>query len=308
MSKKNSFQLLFLLLSLVFFACKHRQKTTTNKPSTVLNNIELTKSDITALVKKYPDENLILIKTPMGEMVARLFNETPAHRDNFIRLVERKFYDSLLFHRVISDFMIQGGDPDSKKAKTGQKLGDGDIGYTVPAEFNNTLFHKKGMLCAAREGDDINPMKASSACQFYIVQGKKFTDESMKTVEYRVNRDMRTKLKNDLLEVDKNRYLKEEEDRFKKEGKKDSLALTQKKIDALISPYYEETAHYVFSETQRETYKTLGGTPHLDGSYTVYGEIVWGLSVIDKIATSQTDPNDRPIQDIRMSVSILKKH
>ncbi|MCD6068852.1 MAG: peptidylprolyl isomerase [Bacteroidetes bacterium] len=308
MSKKNSFQLLFLLLSLVFFACKHRQKTTTNKPSTVLNNIELTKSDITALVKKYPDENLILIKTPMGEMVARLFNETPAHRDNFIRLVEHKFYDSLLFHRVISDFMIQGGDPDSKKAKTGQKLGDGDIGYTVPAEFNNTLFHKKGMLCAAREGDDINPMKASSACQFYIVQGKKFTDESMKTVEYRVNRDIRTKLKNDLLEVDKNRYLKEEENRFKNEGKKDSLALTQKKIDALISPYYEKTAHYVFSERQRETYKTLGGTPHLDGSYTVYGEIVWGLPVIDKIATSQTDSNDRPMQDIRMSVSILKKH
>jgi cyclophilin family peptidyl-prolyl cis-trans isomerase len=308
MSKKNGIQLLFLLLSVLFLGCKHTQKTTISQPSANLNNNGPSKPEVAELVKKYPKENLVLIETSMGNMVARLFNETPAHRDNFSKLVEKNYYDSLLFHRVISNFMIQGGDPDSKKAKAGQKLGDGDIGYTVPAEFKpENLFHKKGMLCAARESDDINPKKASSACQFYIVQGKKFDDAGLKLVEYRVNRDLRTRLRNELLEADRNQPLKEEQARLKKEGKKDSLLLVEK-IDSLIAPYYEKSPHYVFSEAQKTVYKTIGGTPHLDGSYTVYGEVVWGLDVVDRIAAEETDPNDRPIQDIRMHMKMLKKY
>jgi cyclophilin family peptidyl-prolyl cis-trans isomerase len=309
MSKKNGIQFLFLLLSIFFLGCKHTQTVTANQPSNGLNTKGPSKSDLAELVKKYPKQNLVLIETPMGAMAVRLFNETPAHRDNFIKLVEKGYYDSLLFHRVISSFMIQGGDPDSKRAKAGQKLGDRDLGYTVPAEFKpDTFYHKKGMLCAARENDDINPQKASSACQFYIVQGKKFDDAGLKLTEYRVNRDLRARLRNELLEVESNKPLKEEQARLKKEGKKDSLAIVEKKIDELVSPYYEKSPHYVFSEYQKTLYKTVGGTPHLDGSYTVYGEVVWGLSVIDRIAAAETDANDRPIQDIRMKMKMLKKY
>src|ERR1700740_140394 len=184
MCKKKYPLFIFLICSLVFWGCK------SSKSATTANNSSGDPDKISAvaiknLINKYPTENLVLISTPYGEMVARLFNETPLHRDNFIKLTEKKYYDSLLFHRVIDHFMIQGGDPDSKKADKDKLWGDEDLGYTIPAEFNPKLFHKKGMLCAAREGDDINPAKASSACQFYIVEGKVFTDETLKKVEYR---------------------------------------------------------------------------------------------------------------------------
>jgi cyclophilin family peptidyl-prolyl cis-trans isomerase len=195
--------------------------------------------------------------TNFGNIVLRLSDSTPLHRDNFIGLVKSGFYDSTLFHRVINNFMIQGGDPDSKHANPGQPLGNGGPKYTVPAEFRVSLFHRKGVLAAAREGDDINPQKASSSSQFYIVQGKKFTDGALDTLE-------RVRLKGRKIPMD-----------------------------------------------QREVYKTIGGTPHLDQNYTVFGEVIKGLDVVDKIAatpTSKDEDRDRPLEDVRiMKAKLIKR-
>lgn len=185
----------------------------------------------------------------MGECIIRLYDETPQHRDNFLKLAKKGLYNGSLFHRVIKDFMIQGGDPDSKTAKPGTPLGEGTLGYTIPAEFRDSLFHKKGVLAAAR---DNNPEKASSGSQFYLVQGKIFTDTQLDNLE---NTRLMFKI-----------------------------------------PLW-----------QREIYKTRGGTPHLDRSYTVYGEVVKGIALIDQIAMVKTDQNNRPLEDVKMTVSILKR-
>ncbi|HEY1038366.1 MAG TPA: peptidylprolyl isomerase [Bacteroidia bacterium] len=292
---------------LAFSGCKTGKTVSSTTNSQQQEPGKISAAALQEIKDKYPNENLVIISTSYGEMIARLFNETPLHRDNFLKLTEKKYYDSLLFHRVINSFMIQGGDPDSKNAKADKLLGDGDIGYTVPAEFNQKLFHKKGVLCAAREGDDINPQKASSGCQFYIVQGKGFNDETLKKVEYRINRPILHQLTKNYLETPGNETIKQRYESYQKEGKKDSLDALKKKIDSLIIPEYEKTEHYTFSEEQRTAYKTIGGTPHLDGSYTVYGEIIYGLSLIDKIAAVGTDKNDRPLTDVRMTVRILKR-
>ena len=207
-------------------------------------------------IKKKDWKRDVLMETTMGDIVIRLSDSTPLHRDNFLKLVKVGYYDSVLFHRVIKDFMIQGGDPDSKRAAAGKPLGNGGPGYTVPAEFRKTLFHKKGVIAAARTGDNMNPAKASSGSQFYIVQGKVFTDGALDSVE-----------------------------RFRLNGRK-------------------------IPAEQRAVYKTLGGTPHLDQGYTVYGEVVKGLDVIDKIATVQTSKaqdRDRPLQDVRIIKTKLIK-
>lgn len=203
---------------------------------------------ITSFAAK-PRHQYVRIKTEMGECIVKLYNETPLHRDNFIKLTKKGFYNGTLFHRVIKDFMIQGGDPESKNAKDSVQLGEGDVGYTIPAEFRDSLFHKKGVLAAAR---DNNPEKASSGCQFYIVQGKIFTDEQLDNLE-------------------KNRL------------------------------------KHKIPEWQRIVYRTLGGTPHLDRNYTVYGEVVSGLEMVDKIAAADKDSNDRPIANVAMKVSLLKR-
>ena len=197
--------------------------------------------------------------TTQGDIILRLSDSTPLHRDNFLRLVKSHYFDSVLFHRVIHNFMIQGGDPLSKHAKPGEPLGNGGPDYTIPAEFRVTLFHKKGVLAAAREGDDVNPQKASSASQFYIVQGKVFTDAGLDSVE--------------------------------------TYRLHGRKIPV----------------DEREVYKTLGGTPHLDQNYTVFGEVIKGLDVVDKIAdvpTSKGVDRDRPIEDVRILKAklIKRKH
>jgi peptidyl-prolyl cis-trans isomerase B (cyclophilin B) len=191
----------------------------------------------------------IKIITDSGTILIRLYDETPKHRDNFLKLVKKHFYDGLLFHRVIKDFMIQGGDPDSKNAKAGAQLGNGDVGYTIPAEFNEKLFHKKGVLAAAR---DNNPEKASSGCQFYIVQGKVYSDSLLNVLEEK-----------------------------RMNGKK-------------------------FSAEQRAAYTTVGGTPWLDMNYTVFGEVISGMEVIDRIAAMKTDANDRPLTDIHMKIKRKK--
>ena len=207
-------------------------------------------------IKKKDRKRDVLMQTTMGDMVIRLSDSTPLHRDNFLKLVKVGYYDSVLFHRVIKNFMIQGGDPNSKGAMAGKPLGDGGPGYTIPAEFRKTLFHKKGALAAARTGDNVNPTKASSGSQFYIAQGKVFTDAGLDSVE--------------------------------------TFRLNGRKIPA----------------EQREVYKTIGGTPHLDQGYTVYGEVVKGLDVLDNIAAVQTSrgqDRDRPLQDVRIIKAKLIK-
>lgn len=192
-------------------------------------------------------DHVVQITTDYGIIKIKLYNETPQHRDNFLKLAKEGFYNGTLFHRVISGFMIQGGDPNSKTASADAMLGSGDIGYTVPAEFNPALFHKKGALCAARTE---NPTKASSGCQFYIVQGKKYTSAELDQMEARSG----------------NKY----------------------------------------TAAQRKAYTEIGGVPFLDMGYTVYGEVITGMDVVDKIAAVQTKPGDRPIKDVKMTVKVAQ--
>lgn len=197
------------------------------------------------------DEHLVRIITPEGNMTVKLYNETPKHRDNFLTLVKEGFYDGVLFHRVIKDFMIQTGDPNSKDAEKGEMLGMGGPGYTIPAEISENLYHKKGVLAAARKGDAVNPEKRSSGSQFYIVQGK---------------------------------------------------PLSPFELDA----YVKSGRHEQFTPQQIKDYTNLGGTPHLDGEYTVFGEVIEGMEVIDKISRVEVDNYNRPIKDIRISMEIIE--
>lgn len=190
----------------------------------------------------------IELQTSKGNIVLRLSDSTPLHRNNFIKLVKQHYYDSIIFHRVIKTFMIQAGDPNTKQAKPNERMGNGGPGYTVPAEIRQSLFHRKGVLAAARMGDNVNPKKESSGSQFYIVQGKIFTDASLDSVET-----------------------------FRLNGRKLPLA-------------------------HREVYKSIGGTPQLDQNYTIFGEVVSGLSVVDSIASVQTNKEigDRPVVDVKI--------
>jgi cyclophilin family peptidyl-prolyl cis-trans isomerase len=231
-------------------------------------------------------------------MKIKLYNETPKHRDNFIKLVKNNFYNGTLFHRVIKDFMIQGGDPDSKNASPGTMLGSGGPGYTIPAEFDSILFHKKGALAAAREGDQINPKKASSGSQFYIVQGKKFTDDELDKIENNINQQRIKSLYNKYIDQEKNKAL--ENDEVPDYSKIEPLA-RQRAINE-----FKSIPEFKFSAAQRKAYKDIGGAPHLDGSYTVFGQVIEGLDVIDKIASVQTDSNDRPLKNIPVEISIIK--
>jgi len=231
-------------------------------------------------------------------MKIRLYNQTPRHRDNFLSLIKNNFYDGMTFHRVIDEFMIQAGDPTtviSDKNRT-----DGiDINYTIPAEFHPDLFHKKGALAAARMGDDVNPYQASSSTQFYIVHGKVFNDQELEQLEERINNMRKQSL------FFKN--IKEEEQKaFEKDEPLDyaeiQLAATLKTEEQLKNymPYKIPPDHWA-------TYKVVGGTPHLDGSYTVFGEVVEGLDVIDRIAAVPTDKSDRPLDPIRMTIKKVRR-
>ena len=204
--------------------------------------------------KKKEKNYFVMIITDSGEIKVRLYNQTPAHRDNFLALVKAKYYDETLFHRVIKGFMIQGGDPDSYLATDTTVLGNGGPGYTLEAEIVDSFYHKRGALAAARLGDLVNPSKASSGSQFYIVQGRVFNTQELNIME-KQRRD----------------------------------------------------TSYHFNETQRQLYTTVGGSPHLDGQYTVFGEVVEGMDVVDKIAAMPVGPNNRPKTDIHVWMRIVKK-
>ncbi len=244
-------------------------------------------------------EKVVSIVTPYGKMMVKLYNETPQHRDNFIKLVNENFYDSLLFHRVIENFMIQGGDPESKNAKPGKALGNGGLDYTIPAEFNPNLFHKKGVIAAAREGDNVNPEKASSSCQFYLVQGKVFTRDELLTLQEKKIAFNKQKAVRDLLASPDQKELKKARNDAQNDMNVEALDSINLKIDSIIAPELEK---YKFSEEQIEAYTTIGGTPHLDGDYTVFGEVIEGFDVIDSIAAVQTDRRDRPRTDVPFSI------
>ena len=290
------------ILAIIFNACQGKKKGVTS--------VKRSFDSSTATPVKVPEnEVLIVINTSYGTMKARLYNETPKHRDNMVKLIEKGFYDSLLFHRVIKNFVIQGGDPQSKHAPSGAQLGEGDVGYTLPAEFlPQKYFHKKGALAMARENDEVNPKKESSGCQFYIVQGKVQDEDLLEKNEKRINRQITQLITDCLLALSENAALKVSLEKAKSGSKNnDSLAVIQKKIDLLVEPVYKNYSRYRIPDEQRTVYKKIGGTPHLDTHYTVFGEIYEGLEVLDKIANLETDANARPVSDVKMWIQILQK-
>ena len=249
----------------------------------------------------------VAINTTMGKIVVKLYDETPKTRDNFLKLVKQKFYDSTLFHRVIQTFMIQAGDPSSKKASKGIMLGNGDAGYTVPAEIVPGLIHKKGALATARQGDDVNPSKASSGCQFYIVQGKVFSDADLDQYELNMNSGIKQKIFGQIMNKPQYAYAKKRFIDFQNNNNIDSLRALSQSFEPLIDSEYVKEKHFQFTPEQRKAYTTLGGAPHLDGNYTVFGEVLEGLDIVDKIAAVKVDGNSRPLEDVRiLSMQIVK--
>lgn len=241
---------------------------------------------------KKETEPIVKISTEYGDIKVRLYDKTPKHRDNFLKLVGEKFYDGLLFHRVINHFMIQGGDPTSRNAAPDVMLGEGDVGYQLDAEFVPEYFHKKGVLAAAREGDNANPERKSSGAQFYIVQGQVYTPERLESVVKSVNE----RRKVSLYEKMKDQY-KDDFARLQEANDMRALNdLSEKLTRECDSLFVNE--ELVLTELQKEAYTTVGGTPHLDGQYTVFGEVIEGLDVLDKIAAVKTNDFDRPVKDV----------
>lgn len=238
---------------------------------------------------------LVKLETTMGNITVALYNETPKHRDNFIKLVKEGVYDSTLFHRVIKQFMIQAGDPDSKNASDTAMLGSGDVGYTIPAEFNPKFFHKKGVLAAARQGDDVNPEKASSGCQFYIVTGRKFTEPQLLGMENKINEQHEEALFDSLA-----RQHMKEIYKMRKAGDNAGLLELQDTLEAQARELADKEEKFRFTPEQIKAYSTVGGAPHLDGSYTVFGEVTEGMKVVENIEIAKTNRADRPVENIRI--------
>ena len=244
-------------------------------------------------------DHLVTIKTKYGEMVAILYDETPRHKENFIKLAKEHYFDSLLFHRVIEGFMIQGGDPDSRKAGKNQRLGNGGPGYTIAAEFNPKLFHEKGALSAARLGDAMNPDKASSGSQFYIVQGTKHTLSQIKVDQQKYGRALQ-----DFFARAENKSYFDTINTFFQRRDEHGYQAYLEKLKPLVEKQLGISVDKDLSPAVVEAYTTVGGTPQLDGQYTVFGKVIAGLEVIDKIAAAPKDAADRPIEDIRMQVTV----
>lgn len=244
----------------------------------------------------------VKVETTLGNFTVALYDETPNHRDNFLKLVKEGVYDSTLFHRVIKQFMIQAGDPDSKQAADDAMLGSGDVGYTVPAEFNPKFFHKKGVLAAARQGDDVNPEKASSGCQFYIVTGRVFTQEQLVGMEKKINAQREEAIFNNLAR----KYMKEIF-RMRKAGDNDGLLALQDTLNQQTHELAKQEPKFRFTPEQIEAYSTVGGAPHLDGSYTVFGEVVDGMDVVDEIEKVKTNRADRPLENVRILKATIEE-
>lgn len=276
---KQNFWILLIILACSAVACKSGQKKDGNMEK----------------------ETVLKIETSMGDIKVKLYNETPKHRDNFIKLAKDGTYNGTLFHRVIKDFMVQAGDPESKNAPKGKMLGSGDVGYTVPAEFvYPKYFHKKGALSAARQGDEVNPKKESSGCQFYIVTGKVFNDSTLLNMEQQKNQNKVTEAFNALAQ----KHMKEIY-KMRKANDQDGLYALQDTLFIQAEAEAAKQPDFHFTPEQIKAYTTVGGTPHLDGEYTVFGEVVEGMDIVDKIQQVKTDRSDRPedpcIQFVKMS-------
>lgn len=270
--KKNI--LLVMMLAMTLISCQ------ANTPKTEKSDNNMTK---------------VKLETSLGDIVVELYNETPQHRDNFIKLVKEGYYDGVLFHRVINDFMVQTGDGNSKTAGPETMLGDGDPGYTIPAEFvYPKYFHKRGALAAARTGDQVNPERASSGSQFYIVTGKLYSSDELKQMEQRMQEGVKQGIWNRL--VNENR-----EQIMAMQQQQDEAGL-QALQSELIQKMEAEAAQkpFKFTDEQINAYTSVGGTPFLDNEYTVFGEVVEGMDIVDRIQNTATGKADRPTTDIRI--------
>jgi peptidyl-prolyl cis-trans isomerase B (cyclophilin B) len=237
----------------------------------------------------------VKLETTQGDIVVALYNETPKHRDNFIKLAKEGVYDSTLFHRVIKQFMIQAGDPDSKTANDTASLGSGDVGYTIPAEFVPQFFHRKGALAAARMGDDVNPNRESSGCQFYIVTGRKFREAQLLDMAAQKNNQRVETIFNELAR----KHMKEIY-KLRKANDDNALMELQDSLEAQAYAMAKEEEPFMFTPEQLAAYSTVGGAPHLDGAYTVFGEVVSGMETVEKIEVTKTGRADRPIENVRI--------
>ena len=278
---KQNFWILLIILACSAVACKSGQKKDGNMEK----------------------ETVLKIETSMGDIKVKLYNETPKHRDNFIKLAKDGTYNGTLFHRVIKDCMVQAGDPESKNAPKGKMLGSGDVGYTVPAEFvYPKYFHKKGALSAARQGDEVNPKKESSGCQFYIVTGKVFNDSTLLNMEQQKNQNKVTEAFNALAQ----KHMKEIY-KMRKANDQDGLYALQDTLFIQAEAEAAKQPDFHFTPEQIKAYTTVGGTPHLDGEYTVFGEVVEGMDIVDKIQQVKTDRSDRPEEDVKIiNVSVIE--
>ena len=242
------------------------------------------------------------IHTSLGDIVVRLYDETPKHRDNFVKLASEGYFDGTLFHRVIKDFMIQGGDPDSKGAPAGKNLGTGGPDYTIPAEFvYPQLFHKRGALSAARTSDEVNPNRESSGSQFYIVWGKQYKPGELKQMERQLAMQQEQGVFNRLVAENRPKIMD-------LRLKRDQAALQELQDDLIAQTHAicAEQGTMKFTDEQVKVYTTLGGTPFLDNQYTVFGEVEEGLDIVEQIQNVATGRNDRPVEDVSMQVTVLE--
>ena len=239
----------------------------------------------------------VKIETTLGDIIVRLYDETPIHRDNFVKLVKEGYYDGTLFHRVIKDFMIQGGDPDSKGAPAGKMLGVGGPDYTLEAEIKDNLYHKRGALAAARQGDEVNPERRSSGSQFYIVWGQVYKENQLNQLGKQIRMQKVQDAFNDLAKARREEIMQMRRER--------NRAGLQELQDQLIAEAENKVGKQGLTDQQMQLYSTVGGTPHLDGQYTVFGEVEEGLNVVEQIQNTATGRGDRPTNDIDMRMTII---
>ena len=273
MNMKTNYLLIIAVIAVALTACGSGSKKTTNMEK----------------------RTQVKFETTLGDIVVELYNETPKHRDNFIKLAKEGMYDSTLFHRVIRQFMIQAGDPDSKTANDTAQLGGGDVGYTIPAEFVPKYFHKKGALAAARMGDDVNPERESSGCQFYIVTGRKFSESQLLNMEGQKNNARIDEIFNELAR----KHMKEIY-KMRKANDEAGLMALQDTLEAQATAQYKKEEKFKFTPEQIAAYTTVGGAPHLDGAYTVVGQVVDGMEAVDKLEGTKTGRADRPVEHVRI--------
>lgn len=242
----------------------------------------------------------VKIQTTLGDIVVRLYDETPLHRDNFVKLAREGYYDGTLFHRVIQDFMIQGGDPDSKGAPAGKQLGTGGPGYTIPAEIQPGLYHKRGALAAARQGDEVNPERRSSGSQFYISWGQIYKEGQLRQFARQMEMQQMQTVFNQLAMQHRDEIMQ-----MRRNRDTAGLQALQEKLAAEAQAKVKQQGGASMSDEQMKIYSTVGGTPHLDGQYTVFGEVEEGLDVVEMIQQTATGRGDRPVDDIEMRMQVI---